>query len=158
MKTVFLSIVVLLFSSGCLEMATPEVITSTREQLSNLTKTIDEYQAKVVEITGQVNKKIDELQPIVEEAVEAVLSAEYSGDKLTDMLIAIQAGNKVTSVVNPYSGVIDSGLTVLMGLLGVGTLGGAAIAVKNKRIVKNVNKMAAEASPDEGKKLIAVIG
>jgi uncharacterized protein HemX len=178
MKTIFITIIMMFVCSGCLEMVTPGDVVTTQDQINSLKNSIDNYQANVSGIADQLEKdklissdtanklsdlnaKVDELQPTVEEAVNAVLNAEYSGDKVSDILIATSAANKVSAPVNPYSGLIDSGLNLLLGVLGVGTAGGVYVAKKNsnenKRVVSNINKIAAESNPEEGRKLVAAI-
>jgi len=176
-RTIVLSFVILL-CSGCLEMVTPSDVVTTQSQIDALRNSIDTYQGAVSSISTQLekdklisseavnrvdelSKKVDELQPTVEDAIQAVLDAEYSGDKVGDILVGVQAANKATSTINPYSGAIDTGLSILMGVLGVGAVGGTAVAVKkgkeNHRIVAAVNKIAAEASSEEGVKLNSAV-
>ena len=165
------SIVILFSCGGCLELTTPEDVVETRNQ-------IDLLQESVVGLTNQLDKnniisekdaekvrelsgKIDELQPSIEASVEAVLSAEYSGDKLRDVLIGAQAANKVSGAINPYAPLVDSGLNLLLGILGVGTAGGVYVARKsskeNQKIKDNISKIAAHASPEEGDRIISAV-
>lgn len=154
--TIILAAAVL--SGGCLEMATPANIATTQQKMATLTESVDAYQQSVAVLgeqlakdklisdktaadIGAINTRIDEIQPVVEDAVTAVLEAEYSGDKFRDVVTGVAAANKATAAVNPYAPMVDAGTKLLLGLLSLGTAGGVVIA----------RKKSAEAAEEESK-------
>lgn len=146
---------------GCLEMVTPGDVTATQAGLTRLTVSLDAYQRTVGDMAGQlardklisaktaadvnsINAKIDELQPVLSDAVKAVLAAEYSGDKVGDVITGVQAANAATAAINPYAPLVDAGTKLLLGLLGVGTAGGVYVAKKKSAEAADGEMKAAE--------------
>jgi len=129
-------------------MVTPGNVVGTQAKMDALTGSVDAYQRSVAELAGQlakdklitdktaadigsINAKIDLIQPVVSNAVTAVLEAEYSGDKVRDIVTGVSAANQATASVNPYAPLIDAGTKLLIAFLGVGTVGGVYAAKKN---------------------------
>lgn len=156
---------VVLLCGGCLEMTTPDDVIEVDAKMDELNSSLDSYQDLIRGVVGQLEKdklvsegtaskveaiheKIDTMQPIVEEAVHNVVSAEYSGDKLLDAIRAAEAVNLASGPVNPYAPAVD---LVLKGLLGVFGASGAAVAVKTsrdrKKVLAGVARLEREAEP-----------
>lgn len=128
-------------------MVTPEDVIRTQQQVEGLNDSIEAYQKSIGDISLQLrqdkvisdgtlekvsalSKKVDELKPTVESAIEAVLNAEYSGDKVKDILVGVKAVNTAIAPVNPYAPLIDTGFNLLLAVLGIGTAGGVYVARK----------------------------
>ena len=105
---------------------------------------------EVAKLEGDINALFGEVQTTVAKINEAI---QTSGS----VLEAAQNVNKVTAPVNPYSGVIEN----VLGIVAALTVGGGAVAYKknkdSNRVLANINKIAAESSPEEGKRIIAAV-
>ncbi len=143
MKKLLLVVMVLLLS-GCASLVpTQEQITSLENDLESLNKAIDKKQVEAKTTFGEFQSKIDGINKAIQ-ASDTVLEAA-------------QNVNKATAPINPYSGVIDN----VLGIVAALTVGGGAMAYKKNKdsgkIIANINKIAAESSPEEGKKIIAAV-
>jgi len=143
MKKLLLVVLVLLFS-GCAS------IVPTREELVELENDIAALNQAIDKKQEEVKTKFAEVQSTITKVNDAIQASD-------SVLEAAQNVNKVTAPINPYSGVIEQVLGVVAAL----TVGGGAVAYKknkdNNKVLAKINQLAAEASPEEGKKLIAAV-
>ena len=141
-KLLVLTLVLLL--SGC------ATLIPTREEVAKLEGDINALNAAIDKKQEEVKTKFGEVQTTVAKINEAI---QTSGS----VLEAAQNVNKVTAPVNPYSGVIEQ----VLGIVAALTVGGGAVAYKknkdSNRVLANINKIAAESSPEEGKRIIAAV-
>lgn len=138
---------VLLLVSGCASLVpTVEEVNKLEIDIAALNASIDRRQE-------EVKNKFTDVQNTVAKVNEAIQVS-------SSVLEAAQNVNEVTAPINPYSGVISG----ILGLVSALTVGTGAVAVKKTResnkkqndlaaIVAKVNRLAAEANPEEGKKI-----
>ena len=178
MKKYIIILLVPVLCSGCLEAITPQDVVAIDAKVEAVGNSIDAFQGTILESLiamekanvihegtpeklADIYKKVDEIQPVVEEAVNNVVSAEYSGDKLLDALKAAEAVNAASSPVNPYAGIIDTGLKGLIGVLAALGIGGTAYAKKvskeNTTMKKGVAKLERESDPELANKIHAAV-
>ena len=143
MKKVLLLLTVLLLSGCASLIPTQEQITGLENDLAALNNAIDAKQLEAKTKFGEFQSKIDEVNKAI----------QTSGS----VLEAAQNVNSATAPLNPYSGLIDNALGIVAAL----TVGGGAVAYKknkdNNRVIANINRVAAESSPEEGRKIMVAI-
>ena len=143
MKKLLLCTIVLLLT-GCASLVpTVEEVNQLETDIAALNTAIDNRQEEVKTQFAEV-----------QDTVAKVNAAIQAGGSVLEVA---QNVNKVSAPVNPYSGVIESVLSIVAAL----TIGGGAVAVKKNRdsnkVIASVNRLAAEANPEEGKKIIAAL-
>ena len=128
-KTMLIMCVLLaLVAAGCEQISvTPEQMQEFAERVAQLTSSVDEYQTSANTVVGQLeqygivndalvtkiakaNEEIDRVQPQVAAVVEAVKTADVSGDDLEAFLKIARAANAASTPFNPYSPLIEGGL------------------------------------------------
>jgi len=130
--------------SGC------ATLIPTREEVAKLEGDINALNAAIDKKQEEVKTKFGEVQTTVAKINEAIQTGG-------SVLEAAQNVNRVTAPVNPYSGVIEN----VLGIVAALTVGGGAVAYQknktNNKVLANINRVAAESTPDEGRKILAAL-
>ena len=145
-----------LATSGCLEMLTPEQMQQYAVQAETLVQKVETYQAATADVIkkladlnlidanavakiNHLSAEVDRVQGQVIDTAVAIKNVQLSGDNVQDWINTAIAANRATAPYNPYSQPIDM-------VLGLTAAVAAWLAAKK---IKEAKKKAEEAAASE---------
>jgi len=145
-----------LATSGCLEMLTPEQMQQYAVQAETLVQKVETYQAATADVIkkladlnlidanavakiNHLSAEVDRVQGQVIDTAVAIKNVQLSGDNVQDWINTAIAANRATAPYNPYSQPIDM-------VLGLAAAVAAWLAAKK---IKEAKKKAEEAAASE---------